>query len=53
MKYSAYGVFRLQKAEMNFAPSNFQKMDEQQSAYGVHTKQLFLLSKSQNEFGPT
>jgi len=31
-----------QKAENNFAECNFQNSDKKYSAYGVHTKQLFL-----------
>jgi hypothetical protein len=41
-----------QKAALGFAECNFQNSDKKYSAYGVHTKQLFLLSKSQNEFYP-
>jgi len=34
-----------QKAELGFAQCNFQNSDKKYSAYGVHTKQLFLPSK--------
>jgi hypothetical protein len=41
-----------QKAELGFAECNFQNLDKKYLAYGVHTKQLFLLSKSRNELCP-
>ena len=41
-----------QKAELGFAECNFQNLDKKYSAYGVHTKWLFLPSKSQKEFYP-
>jgi hypothetical protein len=34
-----------QKAEVGFAKCNFQNLEKKVSAYGVHTKQLFLPSK--------
>jgi len=41
-----------QKGELGFAECNFQNSDKKFSAYGVRTKQLFLQSKSRNEFYP-
>jgi len=41
-----------QKAKYGFAKCNFQNLNKKYLAYGVRTKQLFLASKSQNEFCP-
>jgi len=58
MVWALSNCFCCQKAEMNFTQSmgfakcNFQNSDKKFSAYGVRTKQLFLQSKSRNEFYP-
>jgi len=36
-----------QTAELGFAKCNFQNLDKKYSAYGVHTKRLFLPSKAE------
>jgi hypothetical protein len=39
-----------QTAELGFAKCNFQNLDKKYTAYGVRTKQLFLLSKAEMNF---